>query len=158
MKKFQIIPLSKEYAEKIRNSMVDDYGHPLKAVTLKSRALCRYCLSDGVPGMQHILLSYRPVAEDKNPYTESGPVFIHDHCEQYKEVHAFPPDLKTRKYLTIRGYDINQWMVAGIMSPGEEAEATIEKLFKNPEVEYVHVGDASTGCYFLKVVRATSQS
>lgn len=157
MKKFKIIPLSKEYAEKIRNAMVDDYGHPLKAVTLKSRALCRYCLSDGVPAMPHILFSYQPVAEDKNPYTETGPVFIHDHCEQYKEVHVFPPDLKTRKYLTIRGYDINQWMVAGIMSPGEEAEITIEKLFKNPEVEYVHVGDASTGCYFLKMVRATSQ-
>ena len=154
MKKFKIIPLTKEYSEKIRNNMVDDYGHPLKAVTLKNRALCRYCLSDGVLGMQHILFSYRPVADDKNPYTESGPVFIHDHCDQYNEVHVFPPDIKTRQYLTIRGYDINQWMVKGIMSSGEEAETTIEKLLENPDVEYVHVNDASSGCYFLKIERA----
>lgn len=134
--------------------MTDDYGHLVKAITLKSRALCRYCLSDGAPGMQHILFSYRPMTEDKNPYTESGPVFIHDHCEQYNDVHIFPPAVKTRKYLTIRSYDNNHWMIAGIMSPGEEAEATIEKLFENPGAKYVHVGDASTGCYFMEVVRA----
>jgi hypothetical protein len=153
MKKFRFIPLTKEYSEKIRSTMADDYGHTLKAITLKSRALCRYCLSDGVPGMQHILFSYKPMQEDKNPYTETGPVFIHDHCEQYTDVYVFPPAIKTRKYLTIRSYDSNQWMIDGIMSPGEEAEATIEKLFENPAAKYVHVGDASSGCYFMEVVR-----
>jgi hypothetical protein len=154
MKKFEMIPLTKEYAEKIRTAMVDDHGHPLKAITLKSRALCRYCLSDGLPGMQHILFSYRPMADDKNPYTETGPVFIHDHCEQYKDIHVFPPAIKTRKHLTIRSYDSNQWLLSGIMSSGEEAESAIEKLFENPGTAYVHVGDASTGCFFLEVVRA----
>jgi len=153
MKKLRIIPLTKEYAQKIRSTLVDDYGHTLQPIILKSRALCRYCLSDGVPGMQHILFSYQPMAEDKNPYTETGPVFIHDHCEQYTDAYMFPPDIKTRKYLTIRSYDSNQWMIAGIMSPGEEAETIIEKLFENPAAEFVHVGDAGTGCYFMEVKR-----
>lgn len=154
MKKFKIIPLTTSVAEKIRTTMQDDHGHSLIAKTINGRGLCRLCLADGAPPQQHILFSYMPVQEDKNPYTEVGPVYIHDQCEQYRDVYALPPAMSSRKYLTVRGYDEGQFMVGGKMAEGERLEDAIDTLFNNPSIEYIHVSDASTGCYFFKVVRA----
>jgi hypothetical protein len=153
MRKFKIIPIAKEYAEKIRSSMRDDFGHELHTASLSGRALCRFCLTDGGPEQKHILFSYLPV-ENINPYAEIGPVFIHDECEQYIDVDTVPHDLATRKFLTIRGYSAGQNLIKGYMAKGNEIVETIERLFENAEVESIHINDASSGCYFLKIVRA----
>ena len=152
MSKFKIIPIAKEYAEKIRSSMKDDFGHELHSTSPTGRVLCRFCLSDGGPEHKHILFSYSPV-ENINPYAEVGPVYIHDDCEKYVDVYAVPHDLTTRKYLTIRGYSAEQNLIKGYMAKGNEIEETIYKLFDNTEVESIHINDASSGCYFLKIVR-----
>ena len=153
MSKFKIIPITKEYAQKIRSSMKDDFGHKLHTASLSGRALCRFCLADGGAEQKHILFSYLPV-KNINPYAEVGPVYIHDNCEQYLEVYGVPHDLTTRKFLTIRGYSAGQNLIKGYMAKGNEIVETIDKLFENAEVESIHINDASSGCFFLKIVRA----
>ena len=152
MSKFKIIPITKEYAEKIRSSMKDDFGHELDTASLTGRALCRFCLTDGGPEQKHILFSYLPV-KNITPYAEVGPVYIHDECDQYIDVYTVPHDLTTRKFLTIRGYSAGQNLIKGYMAKGNEIVETINKLFENAEVESIHINDASSGCYFLKIVR-----
>ena len=154
MNRFRVTPLPQTVADHIRATMKDNFGHELTKVKLASRALCRFCLHDGNPDVQkHILFSYMPVEQDKNPYAEVGPVYIHDTCDQYKNTSVFPPDLKKRQYLTVRGYDAEQMLVAGVMSEGAAVEDAIDKLFDNKIIQYLHIGDATTGCYFLKVER-----
>lgn len=133
--------------------MHDDYGHEL-ALTTPGRALCRLCLADGGPHQKHILFSYRPFDENKNPYSEVGPVYVHDNCERYGDLNAFPPDLKKRKYLQVRGYDARQCLIAADLAEGSEVEGTIDKLFEDPRVEYLHIRDGLTGCYFMKIERS----
>ena len=152
MSRFKIIPITKEYAKKIRSCMRDDFGHELHTVSVTGRALCRFCLADGGPEHKHILFSYMPV-ENINPYVESGPVYIHEECEQYVDVYTLPHDLTTRKYLTVRGYSAEQNLIKGYMAEGENVVETIHKLFENAAIESIHINDASSGCYFLKIVR-----
>ena len=153
MNRFKIIPITTEYAEKIRSSMRDDFGHELHTTSLTGRALCRFCLADGGPEHKHILFSYMPV-ENLNPYAEVGPVYIHNECEQYADVFTIPQDLTTRKYLTVRGYNAEQNLIKGYMAKGDKIVETLDKLFENAEVESIRINDASSGCYFLKLVRA----
>ena len=152
MSKFKIIPISKAYAEKIRSGMKDDFGHELHSTKLSGRALCRFCLADGGPEHKHILFSYLPV-ENTNPYAEVGPVFIHENCEQYQDVYSVPHDLTTRRYLTVRGYSAEHNLIKGYMTSGNDIVETIHKLFRHAEVESIHINDASSGCYFLKLAR-----
>ena len=154
MRKFKIIPLSTDVAEKIRVSMKDDFGHALSYKTISGRALCRYCLGDGEPHHQHILFSYMPFEENKNPYSEIGPVYIHDKCKQYAAANVFPTDLGKRKYLQGRGYDSSQNLIAGDLVEGQKVEDMIDRMFEDPRVDYLHIRDGMTGCYFLKIERA----
>jgi hypothetical protein len=156
MKSFKVIPLAKEIVEKIQMNLEDGFGHKLTPVKLSSRALCRYSLSDGDTGsdQKHILFSYMPV-KDINPYSEVGPVYIIANSSAYEDIYVFPPDLKKRKFLTLRGYSSAQLLIAGEMSEGHKAEEILEIMFKNPDVEYILVSDASSGCFFVKIERAT---
>lgn len=154
MKNFKVIPLATEVAQKIRTSTEDDYGHELKHTTPTGRALCRLCLGDGGPDQKHILFSFMPFDENKNPYSEVGPVYVHDKCEQYEDSNVFPPDLKKRKYLQVRGYDVGQRLIAADLSEGKDVEGTVDKLFEDLEVEYLHIRDGLTGCYFMKIERS----
>ena len=154
MNQFKVVPMPEAVAERIRTTLQDDFGHQLQEVKLKSRALCRLCLQDGDMNVQkHILFSYMPVERNTNPYAEVGPVYVHDSCKEYSEKDVIPPDLKKRKYLTVRGYNTGQWLVAGVMCEGEKVEECIRRMFENTDVQYLHISDAMTGCFFVKVAR-----
>ena len=153
MSKFKIIPLSTAYANRIRSTMQDEYGHLLFRQHITGRALCRHCLSDGNKEQQQILFSYMPFEKSLTPYAEVGPVFIHEDCQQYHDTSVFPPDLLTRKYLMVRGYSNEQRLIAGDLSEGHAVEKSIDQLFTNPAIDFIHINDGKTGCYFLRVER-----
>ena len=152
MKSIKYCPIPSSYVQQMRTSMQDETGHNLVPRVLKHRALCRHCLSDGSLELPQILFSYRPFRENANPYAETGPVFVHEHCEAYANDSVFPPDIRTRKFLTVRAYSSRQWMLSGHLVEGEKAEEKVEELFKNPEVAFVHINDASTGCFFVEAM------
>ena len=150
---YRIIPIDKQVASQIRETLRDNYGHKLKEAVLSHRALCRYCLADGDLRETQILFSYSPFYENKTPYAEVGPVFIHAECKQYDSRNGFPQDLKTRNYLTVRGYSNDQLLISGEMCKGEGIEATIERMFQQSRVDYIHINDARSGCFFMKLLK-----
>lgn len=154
MKKFKIVPISKEVVQKITSLLADDFGHKLSPVKLKSRALCRHSLSDGDinSNQEHILFSYMPVY-DLNPYSEVGPVYIIKGSAEYLDIYVFPPDLKKREFLTVRGYTKEQILTSGQMSKGEAIENVIELFFENELLDYILISDATSGCFFVKIAR-----
>ena len=45
-------------------------------------------------------------------------------------------------------------MIAGEIAGGREPETVIEKLFENPEIEFIQVRSADRGCYTFRIERA----
>ena len=84
MRKFKIVPLSKEYAAQVRSTGKDAFGHAVIEQIATGLGPCR-------------VSSHSPFGID-NPYNQPGPVFINkEEVEEYTDVHRFPPEIKANK-------------------------------------------------------------
>jgi len=158
MSKFKIVPLSKEYAEKIRSTRQDDFGHEVIEQTATGHGPCRVSLKPFKPGEdKRLLLSHSPFEMD-NAFNQPGPIFIHaDEVEEYIDVYRFPPEIKADKenfHLTLIGYSADQQMAFTQLVGDNEVDELIEEIFdKHPEVEYLHARSAEACCYICKIER-----
>src|SRR5882757_8274517 len=114
MQSFKIVPLSKDYARRIRRTRKDDYGHEVIEQVATGRGPCRVSLKPFRRGEdRRLLLSHSPFMID-NAFDQPGPVFIHaDEVEPYGDIHRFPPEIKADKNsfpLTLIGYNAGQQM------------------------------------------------
>ena len=77
MKKFRIVPVSEEYASRIRQNQKDDFGHDVIEQVATGLGPCRVSLKPFVPGEDvRILVSHSPFEKD-NAFNQPGPIFIH---------------------------------------------------------------------------------
>jgi len=158
MNKFKIIPLSKSYAERIRSTMRDDFGHDVIEQTATGLGPCRVSLKPFKKGIdKRLLLTHSPFKID-NAFDQPGPVFINaEEVEEYTDVYRFPPEIKADKkhfHLTLIGYDKNQMMVYTRLVGDNDVDEMIIKIFEeHPEVLYLHARSAEACCYICKVER-----
>jgi hypothetical protein len=151
---YQSIPL--EYAERIRNTRKDDYGHAVETSIAGETGYgpCRCCLKRFKPGEKRLLFSYAPVNGD-NPYNEVGPVYIHEGCAPYSDTKEFPREIKTGTlsiHLVLRCYNKQKRMIlAHFVKNNTEVERNIETLFANPEIEFIHIRNATYQCFIAEV-------
>src|SRR5258706_15576036 len=108
MKRFKIVPLSKEYAAKIRETNKDGFGHDVTAHIATGKGPCRVSLKPFVTGKDvRLLFSHSPFSID-NAFNQPGPIFIHkNEVEPYSDIHRFPPEIKADKEsfpLSLIGY------------------------------------------------------
>ena len=159
MNKFKIIPLSKSYAERIRSTMRDDFGHDVIEQTATGLGPCRVSLKPFKKGIdKRLLLTHSPFKID-NAFDQPGPVFINaEEVEEYTDVYRFPPEIKADKkhfHLTLIGYDKNQMMVYTKLVGDNDIDEMIIKIFEeHPEVLYLHARSAEACCYICKIERA----
>lgn len=159
MKKFKIIPLSKEYADRMRATRKDDFGHEIIEQLATGRGPCRVSLKPFNPGEdKRLLLTHSPFAID-NAFNQPGPVFINAaDVEVYKDVHRFPPEIKADKKhfkLTLIGYDSAQMMVYSRLVADNDIDEMIIKVFdEHPEIQYLHARSAEACCYICAIERA----
>jgi len=159
MAKFKIVPLSKEYAEKIRSTRQDDFGHEVIEQVATGHGPCRVSLKPFRPGIdKRLLLSHSPFEID-NAFNQPGPVFIFaDAVEEYKDVYRFPSEIKADKehfHLTLIGYNTTQQMVVTQLVDDNDVDELIEEIFDgHPEVEYLHARSAEASCYICRIERA----
>src|SRR5512132_790849 len=115
MSNFRVFPIPNSVARRIREKRIDDFGHHL-SVSVASESdtgPCRSCLTVFVPGEGRLLFSYTPNQYD-HPYNEIGPIYIHEKdCQPYTDYEIFPPELRTRRSLTLRCYANDGRMVDG---------------------------------------------
>jgi hypothetical protein len=158
MKKFKIVPLSKEYASRIRSSRKDDFGNDVIEQLATGYGPCRISLKPFSPGKDHrLLLSYSPFAI-KNAFDQPGPIFIHkQEVEPYSHIHCFPPEIKADKInfpLSLIGYNADQRMAFTKLVGNEDVDELITSTFnKHPEVLYLHARNAEACCYICKIER-----
>jgi hypothetical protein len=156
MKQFKIVPLSEEYARKLRENQIDDFGHGIVEQIAIGKGPCRVSLKPFSIGEDvRLLISHSPFFVD-NAFDQPGPIFINKkEVEAYKDVHRFPPEIKADKVsfpLTLIGYNKEQKMVFTRLVGDDDVDLLIPKLFEEQrEVEYFHVRNAEACCFICKV-------
>jgi hypothetical protein len=77
MKKFTIVPLSGTFAQEIRETMTDEFGHKVIEQVATGHGPCRVSLRPFKVGVdKRLLLSHSPF-EINNVFDQPGPIFIH---------------------------------------------------------------------------------
>ena len=114
---------------------------------------CRVTLEDAEVGETVLLLEYRHHDVD-SPYAASGAIFVRPgHSTAKLGVNEVPLLLRHR-LLSVRGYDQAGMLLAADVVQGAEIEVTIEQLFSDPAIAYLHVHNARPGCFNCRVDRA----
>ena len=158
MKKFKIVPLSKDYAAKIKATGKDEFGHAVIEQLATGSGPCRVSLKPFEIGVDtRLLISHSPFDID-NAYNQPGPVFINkEEVEEYSDVYRFPPDIKANKKsfpLSLVGYSNAQLMVFTRLVGDDDVDELIPEIFEqHPEIEYLHVRNAQACCYICKIER-----
>lgn len=158
MQNFKIVPLSKEYADKIRTTQKDDFGHPVTEQIASGRGPCRVSLKPFTIGVDiRLVFSHSPFNFD-NAFNQPGPIFIHKkEVEPYIDVYRFPPEIKADKKhtpLTLVGYNTDQQMVYARQVGDKDVDELIVSIFnKHPEVDYLHARNAEACCFICKIER-----
>jgi hypothetical protein len=158
MKKFKIVPLSKEYAAQIRSTGKDAFGHAVIEQLATGLGPCRVSLKPFNKGIDtRLLISHSPF-EINNAYNQPGPVFINkEEVEEYAEIHRFPPEIKANKKsfpLSLIGYNKDQLMVFTQLVGDDDVDDLIPAIFEqHPNIEYLHARNAKACCYICKIER-----
>ncbi|MCS3796755.1 DUF1203 domain-containing protein [Niastella sp. OAS944] len=158
MKKFKIVPLSKDYAAKIRATGKDEFGHSVIEQLAAGLGPCRVSLKPFEKGVDtRLLISHTPFDID-NAYNQPGPVFINkEEVEAYSDVYRFPPEIKANKKsfpLSLVGYSKEQLMVFTRLVGDDDVDELIPQIFEqHTEIEYLHARNAQACCYICKIER-----
>ena len=158
MIQFKIVPLSEEYASKIREAQKDNFGHEVVEQVATGLGPCRVSLKPFVKGRDiRLLFSYSPFDID-NAFNQPGPVFIHKKdVEAYNDVSRFPPEIKANPKsfpLTLIGYSFDQKMIFTKLVGDVDVDVLISKIFeKYTDIEYLHARNAEAGCFICKIER-----
>ena len=158
MKQFKIVPLSREYANRIKENNKDDFGHEVIEQVATAKGPCRVSLKPFKVGEDvRVLISHSPFTID-NVFDQPGPVFIHKNdVEAYSDIYRFPPEIKADKKsfpLTLIGYTKEQIMVLTHLVGDDDVDLLITKIFeKRSDIEYLHARNAEASCFICKIER-----
>jgi len=149
------LPIRQAYADRIRQVMKDDFGHPVEESIARETGYgpCRCCLKQFQPGEKRLLFSYAPVGGD-NPYNETGPVYIHEHCLSYSNTADFPEEVKNGRlpiHLVLRCYNHQKRMIrARFVKDNKGVESMIAELLADPQIEFIHIRNATYQCFIAE--------
>jgi hypothetical protein len=158
MSNFKIVPLSKNYGQRIRETKKDDFGHRVIEQVATGSGPCRVSLKPFVKGVDSRLLFTHSPFEIDNPFNQPGPIFINaGDVEEYSDIYRFPPEIKANKQnfpLSLIGYDKQQMMVFTQLVGDKDVDELIAEIFdQRPDVEYLHARNAEACCYICKIAR-----
>ncbi|MEO6539329.1 MAG: DUF1203 domain-containing protein [Ferruginibacter sp.] len=158
MQNFKIVPLSSEYAKKIRETQKDEFGHEVTEQVAKGKGPCRVSLKTfEVDKDVRLLISHSPFEID-NAFNQPGPIFINkEEVEPYADIYRFPAEIKADKInfpLSLIGYSKSQKMVFTKLVGDEDVDMLISKIFNDhAKVEYLHARNAEACCFICKIER-----
>ena len=112
---------------------------------------CRQCLKDAEVGEVLALVSYDPFALE-SPYHSASPIYLHKNDCGEADVSAVPGQ-QLRRQLSVRAFDADEMMLAGEVIDGVDLEDTAARLLATSDVAFIHVHNASRGCWALRIER-----
>jgi hypothetical protein len=121
--------------------------------TTKPGFPCRVSLSDADIGEELLLLPFEHQAEN-TPYRSSGPIFVRKAAVQANLEAGIIPDYVGTRLMSVRAYDTAHLMSDAVVCEGSKVRATIEAMFNQENVAYIHLHNAKRGCFSCAVERA----
>ncbi len=114
---------------------------------------CRVSLTDSRPGEWVFLLSVTHLFAN-SPYHSSGPVFVREQAIQADLLPGEIPKEFLARFLSVRVYDSANMMVDSAVTEGRLVQGQIERFLADENVAYIHLHNASPGCFACRVERA----
>ena len=155
MQPIRVVAIPTEIANEVRSALrAPVYGFPAHVESSADSAPCRHCLRLIAPGdTRRILFTYDRFSGVES-LPQPGPVYIHaDHCPRYAEEAGFPEELRNSPR-TLEAYARGRDLVAREYVADGNFESALEKLFSQPETDYVQVNSTTAGCFTFRVERA----
>ena len=159
MNNFKIVPISKVYADRIRSTMQDDFGHAVIEQVATGAGPCRVSLKPFKKGIDKRLLFSHSPFEIGNAYNQPGPVFVNSSdVEEYADVFRFPPEIKADKQsfpLSLIGYNDQQQMVFTKLVGDADVDELINETFEGrPDIDFLHARNSQACCFICRIERA----
>lgn len=150
---FAVVPLSAEFAHRIRTSRRDDFNRSVSISIAEGGEPLRDQLRRAAPGERIILCSYQAVPLP-SPFAETGPIFISADMPDVAPVwqDELPPGYFPRA-LALRAYDARDCIIDSAVCEPAAAPDTIRTFLARPEVATVHARFAGHGCYACRFDR-----
>ena len=153
---FQIVAVPLEQFRHLFSLTHEDlatYGARRMTVDKKPGYPCRVSLMDAEIGEQVILAPFNHHDVD-SPYQSIGPVFVREAAQTAKPQVNEIPLMFHHRLLSIRAYDKTAMMIGAIVVEGQKLEVNTSRFFDNEKVTYLHLHNASPGCFNCLVQRA----
>lgn len=113
----------------------------------------RVALVDAQIGESLLLLNYTHQTAD-NPYRASHAIFVREsESDAFDKVDEIP-EVLLRRIVSLRAFSESNRLVDADVADGKDLEAAIERLFRTPNVAYLHAHYAKHGCYAARIDRA----
>jgi len=141
---FQLADSELEKMGAIRMIVDSDPGYP-----------CRVSLEDARIGEEVLLLPYQH-HKTNSPYQASGPIFVRKLAKTASLKLNEIPKMLDHRLLSLRGYDSNGILREAMVSEGNVLPGSIQNLFANNEITYIHVHNAKPGCYNCSIERISN--
>lgn len=147
--------ISTDIARSLQNGDPDAYGNlPERAISAGGRIPCRHCLKLVEEGDDYLIVAHRPFG-NLQPYSETGPIFLHaGFCERAIPNAVLPDMLNSPAYL-VRGYDAGERIVYGTgqVVPTCDIGQYAEALLADNKISFVHVRSAENNCFQCRIDR-----
>jgi hypothetical protein len=132
------------------------YGFPAHVAIAEDEAPCRHCLRTIRPGERRILFTYDRFT-GKESLPQPGPVYVHaDDCDRYEEAADFPEELRSSPR-TLEAYAIGRKLQVQEYVTDGRFERVIERIFANPNVDYLQVNSTTAGCFTFRIERKANE-
>lgn len=152
---FQIVALDKQQFRQffdMTDHELQQFGIRKMLVKEKPGYPCRVSLADAEIDEEVLLLSYT-YHNVASPYHATGPIYVRKMAEtSTPEVNEIPLMLNHR-LLSVRGYNKEAMMIEAHVVKGGGLRETIQRMFDNTSIEYLHIHNAKPGCYNCLVKR-----
>ncbi|MGR3636578.1 MAG: DUF1203 domain-containing protein [Shimia sp.] len=157
----QFIPMPTHEVRAFQRGESDAYGHvPERQTSDGDGASCRHCLKNIPKGAGMLVLAHCPFPE-KQPYAETGPIFLcEDECAAHADSATSPDVLSTSPTYLIKGYSEDHRIVYGTGAIVEKSSvaSAAQGILAQDRVAYVHARSAKNNCYLLRIEGAGSLS
>lgn len=151
----KIHPYDPTWVAKIRKGGPDDYGNPAeRKISDGSGNPCRHCLQMIPKDAEMLVVAARPFPR-KQPYAETGPIFLcADDCSPYRGS-TMPPCIDGGEARLLKGYSKEDRIVygSGAIVPPDRIAGACEKILAAPEIAYVDVRSSLNNCFTFRVSR-----
>ena len=146
-------PLPSANVAAIRASGFDAYDNPVeRAVSSGSGTPCRHCLQNVPEGEEYLILAHRPF-DSRNPYAETGPIFLcaSDCTAPGPSPHV--PDILGAPHHILRGYSADERIVYGTgqVVPTSEIPDRAARLLSQDGIAFADVRSASNNCFLCRI-------